>query len=179
VVQDDGRQGIAGSLSDWIDRLIGYPAIIMVAFMTITVLIGVFSRYLLNSPVRWTEEVARYTMIWMGLLGMSLALKRDEHIGVEFFVTRLPRPLQVLISFVVKVLVAYYLFVLFKQGLKMALDARRQVSPAMRISMVWPLLAVPVAAGLTLIQLLLTTIASIRKNQGRPQSHGEKPRLGG
>jgi TRAP-type C4-dicarboxylate transport system permease small subunit len=176
---DEKRPNIACSLSDRIDKLIGYPAIIMVALMTITVLIGVFSRYLFNSPLRWTEELARYTMIWMGLLGMSLALKRDEHIGVEFFVTRLPRPLQVVIGLLVKVLIAYYLYVLSKQGWKMALDARRQVSPAMRISMIWPLLAVPVAAGLTLIQLLLTTVASLGKNQGQSESSGGKPMLGG
>ena len=48
------------------DKILSIACAILLSFMTILVLIQVFSRYVLNSPVAFTEELVRYSLIWTG-----------------------------------------------------------------------------------------------------------------
>ena len=57
-----------------------------VAVLTLDVLWGVFSRYFLGEQSRWTEELARMLLIWVSLLGTSVAFGAKAHLGVDFFV---------------------------------------------------------------------------------------------
>ena len=50
--------------------------------MTILVLIQVFSRYVLNSPVAFTEELVRYSLIWTGFIGAAYAFSTREHMSL-------------------------------------------------------------------------------------------------
>lgn len=70
--------------SNGINQLVRYAAVLCVFTMLVTVLIQVFARYMLNSPPAWTEEVARYMMVWSGMLGATLSFKgRSDPILVE------------------------------------------------------------------------------------------------
>lgn len=148
-------------VSRWLDYLVAGPAIALVALMTISVLVGVFFRYFLRSPLPWSEELSRYAMIWMGLLGVSLAIVRREHVAVEYVVDRFPPIPAMTIRIVVRILMAYYLWLLLKLGYAMAVGATNQVSPAMGLSMYWPLMAVPTSAAFALLQLILTSAFEI------------------
>lgn len=46
------------------------------ALMVVCILVQVVSRYLLSEPLAWTEELARYAMIWSGLAGATVAYRR-------------------------------------------------------------------------------------------------------
>jgi TRAP-type C4-dicarboxylate transport system permease small subunit len=50
----------------------------------------VFSRFLMPTPSAWTEALAIYLLIWVGLLGGSVALNRGAHLGIDYFVLKLP-----------------------------------------------------------------------------------------
>ncbi|UTW70911.1 TRAP transporter small permease subunit [Anaerobacillus sp. HL2] len=52
------------------------------------------SREVLNSSFPWTEEVARYLMIWITFLGASFAFQYGAHIGIEYFKMKFPIPIQ-------------------------------------------------------------------------------------
>ena len=45
-------------------------------------------------PITFTEELARYLMIWMALLAVSSGIAYREHIGVEFVFSRFPAPVR-------------------------------------------------------------------------------------
>ena len=55
----------------WMDKILSIACAILLSFMTILVLIQVFSRYVLNSPVAFTEELVRYSLIWTGFIGAA------------------------------------------------------------------------------------------------------------
>ena len=57
----------------WMDKILSIACAILLSFMTILVLIQVFSRYVLNSPVAFTEELVRYSLIWTGFIGAAYA----------------------------------------------------------------------------------------------------------
>jgi TRAP-type C4-dicarboxylate transport system permease small subunit len=63
-------------LSRGIDRLAGAATMVFLVALVAAVMVQVVARYLLNSPPPWTEEMARYAMIWAGLMGATLSFKR-------------------------------------------------------------------------------------------------------
>ena len=78
------------------------------AVMTMDVLWGVFSRYILGGQSRWTEELAIYLLIWISLLGASLTYGERGHLGVDYFVQKLDAKAQVLAAVVVEVIVLVF-----------------------------------------------------------------------
>lgn len=145
--------------SDVVEKITAVPLMIIGASMVFVVLVGTFWRYILNDPILWTEEAARYLMIWMALVGASISMKRREHLGVRFIIQRFPFRLQKITQLISSALMAYFLYFLVWEGWILAWDARLQVSPALGFPMFWPLLSVPVSAVLMLLQLLLVVVA--------------------
>ncbi len=142
-----------------LEKMTAVPLIVVGGLMLGVVLVGTFWRYLLNDPILWTEEAARYLMIWMALIAASITMKRREHVRMQLLVNMLPPVLKKIVETATSLAVAYFLFILTREGIVMALSARGQTSPALGIPMFWPLLAVPLSGGLTLLQLILLLVA--------------------
>jgi len=143
------------SVSDNIDRVIGYACIAFGMAMTVSTLVGILFRYVMTNPLPWTEELARYTMIWMGLLAVSMGVKRETHLGLTLIVDKFPTLIRRFLKVVTRVLIGAFLLVLLVYGYKMALGGRYQTMPALRLPMVYVLIAVPISALASLVQLLL------------------------
>ena len=79
---------ISGKLSLLSEKAVYYTLVVMMIVMTLTVIVQVFLRYVFSFSLSWSEEVARYLMIWVAFLGGSLALQKGLHIGVELFLVR-------------------------------------------------------------------------------------------
>ena len=61
----------------WMDKILSIACAVLLTFMTVLVLIQVFSRYILNSPVAFTEELVRYSLIWTGFLAQIINIYED------------------------------------------------------------------------------------------------------
>lgn len=122
--------------------------------MTILILVQVFFRYVVDHSISWSEEAARYLMIWMGCLGAVVALRQGRHIGVRVLVERLPgQSYDKLVVPLVQAIIAFLLGVLFWQGVSLSYFNYDQLSPALEIPMLFPYAAVPVGALLMIIDL--------------------------
>ncbi|WP_373056647.1 TRAP transporter small permease [Zunongwangia sp. H14] len=66
-----------------LDRALGAILIFLMAVMVIAVLWQVFSRYVMQSPSSVTEEMARYLLIWIGILGAAYAAGQQEHLSIN------------------------------------------------------------------------------------------------
>jgi TRAP-type C4-dicarboxylate transport system permease small subunit len=122
--------------------------------MAVVVFAEVIFRYALLLPLFWTEEFARYCLVWSSLLGAGVALKRGEHIAVTFFLDKLPNIARSGVSLFARISVVALLGVIFWGGLYLVLLTRNQMSPAMRVSMSWPYMAVPVGSLIMLFHEL-------------------------
>ena len=82
-------------------RLLGYFLAFLLALMTLDVLWGVVTRYAFGSQASWTEELARFLLIWIGLLGAAWASGQGMHLSIALLPNRLPparrRPLELFI----------------------------------------------------------------------------------
>lgn len=66
---------ILGRISDIVDQLLRLLAMVCLAVMVLTIALQVVARYGFAAPPAWTEELARYAMVWVGLLGASVSFK--------------------------------------------------------------------------------------------------------
>jgi TRAP-type C4-dicarboxylate transport system permease small subunit len=127
---------------------------VFIGLMTAIVIVGVIFRYFFMSPIGWTEEAARYLMIWAASLAVSMGIMKGEHVGLTFLVEVLPPPIRRLAAVGVNLAILYFLWVLTERGYWMAINGRNQVSSLLGVSMIWSLAAIPVAGLLAMLQTL-------------------------
>lgn len=70
------------------DYLIEKVVIFLMAFLVIDVTWQVITRYVFSSPSSFTEEVARYLLIWIGLLGAAIAYRRNMHLSFDLLLQK-------------------------------------------------------------------------------------------
>ena len=142
-------------LSRRLDAITKWACIVLVFLMTLEVLTAVFFRYVLISPIKWGEELARFIMVWAGLLGISIALRDGEHIGLEILTGKLRGRLLSLVKLVVNFLIFVFLLVLFVWGVEICREAWGSFMPGLQISWTWSHLAVPVTAAVQLVHVFV------------------------
>jgi TRAP-type C4-dicarboxylate transport system permease small subunit len=153
---------ISDKIGHVIELTVGSFCVLIYGAMIAAALLGVVFRYIMLSPFEWTEEVARFLMLWLGFLAMNIALRRNQHIAINFFGDRLPPGLSRLIGYCVDVLVGLFLYYLLKQGYLMTTRTLMTAS-TLNISMFWIYMAVPLGAFLTVIQLILNVTMKVLK----------------
>ena len=72
-----------------LDKALAGTLVTLMSIMVITVSWQVITRFLLNSPSSYTEELATYLLIWISLLGAAYALRVRAHLGIDVLVRRL------------------------------------------------------------------------------------------
>jgi TRAP-type C4-dicarboxylate transport system permease small subunit len=154
-------------ISDKVNLAIGWVCIVLILFMTIEVIVAVFFRYALDAPIKWGEELARLVMVWAGLLGISIALKEGEHIGLEVLVSRLSGRSLGWCNLAAHSLVAIFLGVLLIWGINISIVSWGTFLPALQIKWTWSHLAVPVTAAIQLIHLISMLLGDILALLGR------------
>jgi len=148
---------VAEKASDILDKAVGVFCALFFGVMTVVVLLGVFFRYVLNVPLSWVEETARYLMIWGASSAISLGIKSDEHVGLTILFDSLKsRFLRAALYTVITAIAFTFFAVLFAYSLSMVKDARYMQTQALGIAMAIPYLAVPVSMCFALAQLVLT-----------------------
>lgn len=155
-----------------LDRLLEGLVIVVVAVLVLDVLWQVFTRFVLNNPSSWTEELAVFLLIWVALLGAAVALGRGAHLGIDYFVGKLPERMRLATEVFVFFCVAAFSFLVMVVGgidLVWSMLLLGQPSPALGVEMGHVYLAVPISGFfLTLYAVigLLERLAAFR--QGSP-----------
>lgn len=148
-------------MAEKVKKVVGnLDQILMAATMAIVCLlliVQVFFRYVLNSPLIWSEECARYMFVWTVMLGLGYNVRTKNNISVSLLTSRLPGSMQRGLEYITDLVVlASYLFCL--PPILKYLEAQSRIkSTAMRMPM--GLLAVSVLIGV--LSLLLQTAVSV------------------
>jgi len=145
---------ISEKVSHIAERVVQVTLVGMVAIMTIIIIVQVFMRYLFLYSLSWSEEVARYLMIWVAFLGASLALKYGFHIGIEFVIARIPEKARTHINLLAKLSILVFLIFFTIGGFQVSWAVRDQDSPALLFSMGYAYLSAPVGGVFMIIHLL-------------------------
>ena len=149
------RHPIIGLLT----RMLEWLLILAMGTLVIDVLWGVLSRMLASSGIlgsqsSWTEELARFLMIWVGLLGACLAFEKRAHLGVDYFVGKFhPSGQKVLKLAALLVVLLFAIGALIIGGWELVSRtlALKQDTPALGIPKGWVYMAVPISGVFTAI----------------------------
>jgi len=137
-----------------LDKIAKVIIITLMASMSIIAFTAVFFRFVLNNPLSWSEEAARYMMAWVTFMGAGLAMGQKRHIGVTILVSRLSRRIRLAVNTFAEVIIACFMAILIWQGLKLVWELRTQVSPAMHFPMIIPYLCIPVGCFYILLHAI-------------------------
>ena len=75
-----------------INKYLEYVLVVLMAIMTLDVLWGVFTRYVMDAQASWSEELARFLLIWIGILGAAYAAGKNMHLAIDLYPSSLPPP---------------------------------------------------------------------------------------
>jgi TRAP-type C4-dicarboxylate transport system permease small subunit len=121
--------------------------------ITVLVFLQVITRYVLEYPLDWPEEVARILFVWVALLGAVLALRRGSHFSIGMFTQRLSAPARRRLDILLRAALLAFIVLVAWLGLDAAMRVRYQESAAMEISMSWAYASVPVGFGLMAVEM--------------------------
>ncbi|NQU87359.1 MAG: TRAP transporter small permease [Mariniphaga sp.] len=98
-----------------IDNVLEYILIALMSILVLDVLWQVFSRYILGAPSSFTDELAGYLLIWVGLLGSAYVAGKNEHLAIDLLLQKMTgakkKRLQLFINMIVAVFALSVMFI--------------------------------------------------------------------
>jgi TRAP-type transport system small permease protein len=132
-----------------------YLAMALLVGMAIIIIINVFMRYILNSGLRWGEEVAKLLMVWFTFIAMAVGVKQGLHISLHLLPKKLPLKIEKILIFTKDLITLVIACVFLIYGIKLVQFTSRSIMPATE----WPssilYLILPIAAVLIASEALM------------------------
>ena len=148
------------SLERAVDAALRACLILLVVTLVASVAWQVFSRYLLADPSSWTEELARFLLIWIGMLGAGYAFRQHAHLGLELLPQKLKGiPARVLRHFIVLSVALFAVAVLgIGGGNLVALTWElRQYSAVLGVPIAWVYSVIPLTGAVIVFYCIVLT----------------------
>ena len=145
-----------------IDNILEKTLISIMGIMVINVLWQVFSRYILKSPSSWTDELARFLLIWLGLLGAAYATGKKMHLAIDLLPMSLEGKKADRLNVVIQIIVLLFaLFAMVLGGMRLVYITLilEQTSAAMSVPLWIVYLVIPISG----ILIVYYSILNIKK----------------
>ncbi|MDD7410406.1 TRAP transporter large permease [Fusobacterium gastrosuis] len=133
--------------------------------MFIILIIQIFSRQILDRPLMWSEELARFIFIYVGMLGVSIGIRNQQHIFIDFLYNKFPKNMQksvfTIIQFIIMSSIIFFLYFgifLFKKKAEIEIVT-------LGISMKWMYLALPLISLLMLVRFYQAYVENYNENR--------------
>lgn len=143
-----------------IDRFLGTILSVIMGIMVINVLWQVFTRFVMGTPSSFTDELARYLMIWVGILGAAYISGRRMHVAIDLLPTKLNKEGQIKLKmFVNSIVILFCFFAMVVGGLRLVYITYtlEQYSPALQIPLAAVYLVIPIS-GILIIYYKISDI---------------------
>ena len=147
-----------------IDKILGRTLVVIMSIMVINVLWQVFTRYVTGNPSSFTDELARYLMIWIGILGAAFVSGKNMHVAIDILPSRASVKTQKKIKTIVTLIIILFVFFAFIVGgsrLVYISHILGQQSPALQIPLAVVYLIIPIS-GLLIIYYKVSDLLNLR-----------------
>jgi TRAP-type C4-dicarboxylate transport system permease small subunit len=154
-----------------LDRSLEVLVMVVVAILVLDVLWQVFTRLVLKNPSTVTEELATFMLIWVALLGAAVTLGRGAHLGIDYFVGKLPVRAKVFTEVIVFLCVAAFSFLVMIVGgidLVASMLELGQESPALRVKVGYVYLAVPISGFFLTLYAVIGLVERVTRLRSGP-----------
>ena len=134
-----------------LDTTLNWVLTFIMAAMLVVVSAQVWYRFVLNNPLAWSEELARYLFVWVSFLGSAAGIRMNVHLGIDLIDKLLSTRGRKIMTIIVNLAIQIFLAVVIFWGIKILKVVQFQKSASMGIPMTYPYLAVPVGSALMLL----------------------------
>lgn len=152
------------ALRQKVDKILGTTLILIMSVMVVNVIWQVFTRFIVGTPSSFTDELARYLMIWLGILGAAYVSGRNMHVAIDVLpqrsTTKTQKKLK-LIVYVLIILFAVFAMVIGGSRLVYITYVLDQQSPALQLPLAFVYFAIPLS-GLLIIYYKISDIINIK-----------------
>ncbi|CAA0329579.1 TRAP transporter DctQ-like membrane protein [Alteromonas alvinellae] len=151
-----------------IDKALAGTLIIAMVSILLTVIWQVASRYVLKDPASVTEELSRFILIWIGILGAAYAYRQNAHLGFNLIVERQSRKVKRLLLTCVEIIVIIFCVLVMVYGgselVSLTLELE-QISAALGVKMGLIYSVLPLSGGLIIAYALVNITTLWRNNK--------------
>jgi TRAP-type C4-dicarboxylate transport system permease small subunit len=95
-------------MRDKIDNLVKWACVFLLGTLVIDVLWQVFSRYIMASPSSFTDEIAGFLLIWVGLLGAAFVAGKNEHLAIDLILQNASPRKTKIVQTIIQTLIALF-----------------------------------------------------------------------
>ena len=141
------------ALSERLNRVAEHLLAFLMVVTVVAVTAQVIFRYGVQASLTWSEEVARYSFIWVIFIGTSVAARRAQHIAVDALVKVMPRALQRALGIANLLLCAAFFGLFGYVSILLVQNAVPQKSSSLEISIAWVYVSAVLGAALTVLHL--------------------------
>lgn len=140
--------------------------IVLMVGMLIFGFLQVFARFILKTPIGWSEELLTYSFTWCSFMGASMAIYSKSHFSVDLLMKKLPPALTRPITIFTWTLICLFSLFLLVMGYKLTAANSIQRMNILPISMLWAYLAVPVCGAFIFLHALEKTMEIVFRIEG-------------
>ncbi len=116
--------------------------------LTAVVFSQVISRYFLHAPLSWSEELARFLLMWLAMLSAAYAFRTKSHFALRIVVERFREDFRQWISIAVHLTVTLFFAIILYQGVIYVHGVSGHIAPALQIPMEIPYSSIIVGSAL-------------------------------
>jgi len=149
----------AGAAARALGRALDLLLAAMLAVLVASLAWQVFGRYVLDRAPSWSEELARFLMVWITMLGAASVMRDRGHIAVTALPDALPAGARRVLAAVADLVVLWVAGILGVHGAALADLLSVQASPAFEVTMAVPFAALPAGAALIAAMVVLRRLA--------------------
>lgn len=145
-------------IQTYVDRFLEWALVGLMAANVLNVLWQVFTRFILEAPSSFTEELARYLLIWVGLLGAAYGVGKKMHLAIDLLTARLAGLPQIVLELFIAVCIfAFAAFVMVVGGINLVdvTLSLEQISAALRIKVGYVYVVLPLSGILMMFYTFL------------------------
>lgn len=145
-----------------LSNAVEWVCMVLMVVLSVDLLLGVFSRYVMVRTFTWYDEIARGCFVWLTFLGAAVGVKRHAHFRLRIVVDRLSPRLRQVTVLLLPLVVIVFASVLIQQGLVFLELGKFQQTPVMGLSKIWIYVAIPIGGTLMILYSLGPLWSAVR-----------------
>lgn len=149
-----------------VDKALSFILIILMGAIVLDILWQVITRFVINRPSAFTEELARFLLIWIGILGSAWAYRMKSHLGIDFFATKTKGKMKIaIVIFIHLSVIIFSLSVLVIGGIRIVTMTLQlnQLSASLGIRMGYVYSVIPLSGIILIFYSVLSLMTSIKE----------------
>ncbi|GLO67968.1 C4-dicarboxylate ABC transporter permease [Oceanobacillus sp. E9] len=154
---------IMDSINNWVKYLVSF----FLVALAVLVVLQVTTRFVINVPLSWTEELAKYLMIYIVFLGSGLAMRHNQHIAIDFLLEIVKAENKARLQKIVLCICGIFSLVLVVYGTQLTYIVIGQSTPTLQYSMAWAYAAIPLGSLLMLCNVIALLMSPLEDDDAK------------